>query len=286
MVRVLRSTADSLASVLFPADCRICGDPLTGFSRAPVCDSHWANLSEQTVSLCARCGESLSVADFGAGAGELCRACRLAPPPFERAVAHGLYADDLRTLLHLLKYDGLEPIAAKLGALLAARLTKVENLPSRMMVVPVPLHAHRMRERGFNQSELLARAACTAMRRLRPEWSSEIAPKALARRRATVSQTELSPHERRRNLRGVFSAPRPEQVRGRNILLVDDIYTTGATARACSAALKRAGAAHIWVATVARAQRVEFGQHPRPQPAVHARMEQDFVMWDGGNTQA
>jgi ComF family protein len=212
-------------------------------------------------------------------------------PDFERAVAHGLYTGTMRSLLHLLKYDGLEPIAAKLGALLAAKVAGIPGLPAKMLVVPVPLYASKRRERGFNQSELLARAVRESMRRIRPEWDGEpglvLAPGILMRQRATQSQAGLTLHERRRNLRGVFSVPDPEKLRGRHVLLVDDIYTTGATARACSAALKKAGAASVWVATVARAQRHEIqfvSSIVNGRISAEAPMHEDVAMWDGGKT--
>ena len=199
---------------------------------------------------------------------------------FERAVAHGLYTGTLRSLLHLLKYDGLEPVAAKLGALLAGQVAAIADLPEKMLVVPVPLYKTKRRQRGFNQSELLARAVCDAMRRLRPEWKGELAPPGMMlRKRATRSQAELSTMQRRRNLRGVFSVPNPERLRGRDVLLIDDIYTTGATARACSEALKKAGAAQIWVATVARAQRHEI--QFRAAATAETPMREDVAMWDG-----
>lgn len=283
VVRVLRSTGDSLASVLLPADCRICGEPLAVLSRVPVCDECWNNLPEQSGPLCAHCGESLNVSDFGEGAEAECRPCRLAAPEFQRAVAHGLYTGTMRALLHLLKYDGLEPVAARLGALLAAKVAAMPGLPEKMLVVPVPLYAGKRRERGFNQSELLARALRDGMRRLRPEWDGEPAPGILMRQRATQSQAGLTLHERRRNLRGVFSVSQPERLLGRDVLLVDDIYTTGATARACSAALKKAGAASVWVATVARAQRHEI-QFQASGKRMEVPMREDVAMWDGGKT--
>lgn len=288
VVRVLRSTGDSIASVLFPADCRVCGDPLAVFSRVPVCDSCWNNLPEQSGPLCSRCGESLGVSDFGDGGSQQCRVCRLAAPDFERAVAHGLYLGTMRSLLHLLKYEGLEPVAVPLGALLATKAAAIADLPAKMVVVPVPLYKGKRRERGFNQSELLARAFCHAMRRMRPEWEGQPAFNGLERTRQTASQAGLTLHERRRNLRGVFSVPKQEAVRGRDILLIDDIYTTGATARACSLALKKAGAARVWVATVARAQRheIQFVSSGIGAEVLAAElpMHEDVAMWDGGRT--
>jgi ComF family protein len=269
---------------VFPADCRICGSPLTDLTRLPVCPSCWTDLPSQVASLCSRCGEDLGVSDYGEtpDGGVLCRHCRLTPPPFEEAVAYGVYQGMLRSLLHLLKYEGLEPVAEHLGVLIAARITAVSGLPQRMLVVPVPLFNTRRRERGFNQAELLARAVVRAMRRMRPDWQGEFAPGVLARQRATESQAGLSPHQRRRNLRGAFFVLDPTRVEGQDVLLVDDIYTTGATARACSQALRRAGAARVWVATVARAQRRQVEAF---QPGVaEVAMHEDVAIWDGGTT--
>ena len=118
---------------------------------------------------------------------------------------------------------------------------------------------------------------CAVLRARRPDWKLIVTGGALERRKATLSQAGLSPHQRRANLRGVFFVPQPELIAGRDILLIDDIYTTGATARACSQVLRRAGAASVRVATVARPQREnaaspQFEQEELP-------MEQDVAFW-------
>jgi ComF family protein len=214
----------------------------------------------------------------------LCRPCRAAPPDFEKAVAHGVYQGKLRILLHLLKYDGMEPLAKRLGTLLAEQVVAIPDLPNDLVAVPVPLFGKKRRSRGFNQSELLTRGLLAALRQRRPELQIKLASALLVRRRETESQAGLDPHERRANVRGAFFVPRPEVVRGRDVLLIDDIYTTGATARACSAALRKAGAASIRVATVARAQ-MEFAPQAedlqlREPERIELPMEQDFVLWD------
>ena len=291
VARVLRSTAagalDSITSVAFPADCRVCGLPLSGFSLLPVCDSCWNDLPAQSGLLCARCGESLQ---FQAPeAALLCRICRSAEPPFDQAVAHGPYSGTLRALIHLLKYDGLEPIARRLGVLVAGQVLSIPNLPQNLLVVPVPLFRGKRRQRGFNQSERLAYSAVAALRSRRPEMRLKLVAGALIRRRATESQAGLSPHQRRMNVRGAFFVPRPAQIAGEDVLLVDDIYTTGATARACAQALRRAGAAHVWVASVARAQREEalqqteaFADQTAQLDAPEIPMEEDFARWEEG----
>jgi ComF family protein len=218
----------------------------------------------------------------------LCRPCRVVPPDFEKAVAHGVYTGKLRTLLHLLKYDGMAPLAKRLGALLAEQVVAIPDLPNDLVAVPVPLFGKKLRSRGFNQSELLARGLLGALRQRRPDLRIKLASALLVRRRATESQAGLDPHERRANVRGAFFVPRPEVVRGRNVILIDDIYTTGATARACSAALRKAGAASIRVATVARAQ-IEFAPQPedlhlREPERAELPMEEDFTFWEEGRT--
>jgi ComF family protein len=289
VVRVLRSTAagtlNSITSVIFPADCRICGLPLSGFSLLPVCDSCWNDLPTQSGTLCARCGESLEtlIPD------PLCRMCQSAPPPFEKAVAHGVYSGTLRALIHLMKYDGMEPIAKRLGALLAEQVLAVPGLPPDLLVVPVPLFAAKLRQRGFNQAETLARSAVAVLRRHRPEMRVKLVTGALSRQRATESQAGLSPHQRRMNVRGAFFVAKPAHVAECNVLLIDDIYTTGATARACSQALRRAGAAHVWVLTLARAQREpavpapEDLQDPAAVNAPEIPMHQDVAFWEEQN---
>ncbi|GGH07049.1 ComF family protein [Silvibacterium dinghuense] len=198
----------------------------------------------------------------------------------------------MRPLLHLLKYEGMEPVAVRMGDAVAARLAGETGLPARMTVVPVPLDAGRMRQRGFNQAELLARGVVRGMARRRPEWEGRLAARALRRVRATQSLAGLSPSERRRVLRGAFFVAQPQRVEGQDVLLIDDIYTTGATARACAWALKRAGAATVWVATAARAQRrdgaIRYEEASAESDApggfrepTAEEMREDAVVWRG-----
>jgi ComF family protein len=175
----------------------------------------------------------------------------------------------------------MEPVADRLGLLLACQVLTLPNTPQAMLVIPVPLFRSKRRQRGFNQAEVLARAVVKSMRGQRPEWKLTLAVGLLERRRATESQAGLTPHQRRANVRGAFFAPSPERLKGVNVLLIDDIYTTGATARACAQALRRAGAASVRVATVARAQRQEMVQ-PSAFPAVEVPMQEDVAFWDSG----
>ncbi len=187
----------------------------------------------------------------------LCRACRLAPPPFVRAVSYGVYEGRMREAVHALKYDRLHPAAKGLGGMLAQAIAQLaDEAPVAMLVIPVPLHRSKYAQRGFNQSRSLAVEALTFLRRSNPQWRLILAPGTLMRLRATATQAGLTPRQRRLNVRGAFSVSDPSQVTAQNILLVDDILTTGATARAAAQTLLQAGAASVWVATLARARRV------------------------------
>jgi ComF family protein len=152
----------------------------------------------------------------------------------------------------------MQPVARRLGTLLADSLEAVASSPDaprRMLVIPVPMHPVKQRQRGFNHAELLARSAMAELRRRHPQLGLRLESSLLKRVRVTVSQAGLTTHQRRQNLRGAFFAPLPGRLAGRHVLLIDDIYTTGATARACCRVLMNAGAASVRVATVARAQR-------------------------------
>jgi ComF family protein len=187
--------------------------------------------------------------------GLLCTPCRRAQPAFARAVAYGVYEDGLRELMHLFKYEGMRSLAEPLGVMLAeAVLSLAGQAAEDLVVIAVPLFSRGQRERGFNQSALLADAAVARMRRIRPEWRLTAAHGALRRVKPTKSQYTLSALGRRRNLVGAFAVADPTAVAGHEVLLIDDIYTTGATARACAGVLRRAGARRVWVATLARAQ--------------------------------
>jgi ComF family protein len=287
VVRVLRSTAqssvDSLSATLFPADCRVCGLPLASFTLLPVCASCWDHLPVQSGALCACCGESLAF-DPELAHETLCRPCRMTAPPFQKAVAWGVYRDELRALLHLLKYDGMHPLSKRLSVLLAEPILAIPDLPRDLTAVPVPLFGAKRRQRGFNQAEVLARGAIQVLHHRRPELRLSLAPGILVRQRATESQANLTPHQRRENVRGAFSVPRPEAIKDRHMLLIDDIYTTGATARACAQALRKAGATSVWVATVARAQK-EFSLQQTPtadRPEIP--MHDDVAFWDRKGT--
>jgi ComF family protein len=263
----VHGVATALFATFFPSDCRLCGTPLLNISRLPVCEECLSSIRPLAGGLCSICGERLSgpYALFAEGEAR-CGLCRRMEPPYVKAGAYGSYESGLRELIHLLKYDGIRPAANVLGRMLAEAIAALQPLFSvgRMVMVPVPLHARKRRQRGFNQTELVARAALKLMTAnrfaLRP---------ALERTRETQSQIGLSRHQRRENLRGAFAVTMPEAIRGREVLLVDDVFTTGTTASECARVLRRAGATKVYVATVARTLKLDArGARVEPEAAM------------------
>jgi ComF family protein len=181
----------------------------------------------------------------------------MAPPPFVRAVAYGPYQGRMKEAIHALKYDRLHAAARGLGHMLAEAIAQLaDDTPGEMLVIPVPLHRSKYAERGFNQARSLAFHALNVLRKTHPEWRLTLAPRTLMRQRATESQFGLTWRQRRLNVRGAFEVSDPDAVTLKHVLLIDDILTTGATVRAAALALAQAGAASVWVATLARATRV------------------------------
>lgn len=255
VVRVLRSPFDSLSCALLPAPCSLCGSLLPRLSSVPICDVCWSEIPRQPEYVCVRCGDELE-GPAGADRSGVCRACRLASPPFHRAVSYGVYRGRMRDAIHALKYDRLHAASAGLGRMLAQAIAELcGEASAEMLVVPVPLHPLKFAQRGFNQSRSLAAAALKFLRKSHPEWRLTLAAGTLLRQRATATQAGLTPRQRRLNVRGAFVVSDPERVTARHVLIVDDILTTGATARAAAKALMDGGAASVCVATLARAHR-------------------------------
>ena len=273
VARVLRSPMDAVSCALLPASCSLCGSPLPQLSSVPICSVCWLEFPIQTGSACARCGDVVEIPGLVTKIPSVsfCRACRLAPPPFVRAVAFGLYQGRMKAAIHALKYDRLHPAAGRLGRMLARAIAQLAGeAPIEMLVVPVPLHGARFADRGFNQARALAEQALRFLRKSHPEWRLTLASSTLMRLRATESQAGLNPRERRLNVRGAFTVSDKAAVAEKHVLLIDDILTTGATARSAALALVRAGAASVWVATLARARMVNADR-----PAFAQKQEND-----------
>ena len=229
-----------------------------------------------TGEICSTCGERLvSPFAFSTETGltetaeALCGLCRRLQPPYLKATAYGSYDSGLRELIHLLKYNQVRPAANVLGRMLAEAIEDLQPLFSsaEVLVVPVPLHGRKQRQREFNQAELIARAAVKLMAIGRFRLRADL----LERRRETKSQIGLSRHQRRENIRGAFVVAKPREVAGREVLVVDDVFTTGTTVSECARVLRRAGASKVYVATVARTLKTE-AQHALRESDAEARL--------------
>jgi ComF family protein len=248
----IRRVAESLFSVLFPSDCRICGEALLNISRLPVCPTCLQAMEPVEGKVCSICGERVlsAYAEPDDDGLTRCPVCRRLDRPFARAVAYGSYDGGLRELIHLLKYSGVRPAAGVLGRMLAETVQALQPsfAQQTVLTIPVPLYKGKRHQRGFNQAELITRAALKLLADARFQLRTDI----LARIRDTHSQIGLTSHQRRENLRGAFAVGCATEVTGREVLLVDDVYTTGTTVSECAKVLRRAGATRVWVATVAR----------------------------------
>lgn len=233
-----------LLGLVFPEDCRICGEALRDFGRVPVCrDCLRLPAPLDAAYFCVACRTPFLNA-FPLDESGRCALCRNGLRGFDAAYSFGVYDGALRELIHLLKYHGIRTLAGPL----ASRLVSAVPLGERFdVIVPVPLHWRRRWRRGYNQSALLA---CELGRRM-----GLPVVEAVRRRRATAAQTGLTRSRRRANVAGAFAPAGKPPVEGRRLLLVDDVLTTGATAAACARSLKAAGAAYVAVLTLARADR-------------------------------
>lgn len=279
LARVFFSSAGLLGAPIVPSDCLLCHSPLDCITSVPVCSACLATVRPQLEkNLCRRCATRLDADSFASGQDFLCDECRESPPKFEKVLAFGEYSGELRELVHQLKFSGIHSIAALLAARMAQTLEtqraifsdpQMEMHPQPLLVTAVPLFGPKQRSRGFNQARWLAVELSKNLRRA--GWNIREDYELLHRKRATRSQFELNLQQRRANMRGVFGpGENIEAARDANILLIDDIVTTGTTARQCAAALKKNGAAAVWVMAAARAQREDTAVWHTQERASHA----------------
>ncbi len=242
VVRAVRGATRGLADLLLPRVCVACDRPLAAHERGVVCGHCWTRLDMLPYPQCTRCGHP--------HIRHSCRWCELLPP-FVRAVRSVCWVPGGTGggIVHALKYEGWRAAADGMAGQMARLAWPADVVEERTAVVPVPLSPARARERGFNQSELIARG-------LASRWGIPVWTNALSRERNTETQTRLAPGDRLRNVAGAFdvSPSAVTRLRGAHVILVDDVVTTAATMNACAEALIERGVRILSYVTFGRAR--------------------------------
>lgn len=243
--RVLRR---ALRFVL-PDHCSICGSLLTDDPIPHFCASCWSTVASMPSPRCARCDRPFSSPMAAKHSpNRICQPCLQHPPSYTRAWSLLPYTTPLRDAICLFKYRGKVSLASSLATLMIERLPSFAPVD---VIMPVPLHPQRLRQREFNQSLLLAERVGDAL-------SLPICYTNLIRTIPSLPQTTLSQKRRRNNLRGAFAVRYPDKIRKKCVLLIDDVFTTGTTVNECAKSLRKAGSADVLVLTLGRTLDFDF----------------------------
>lgn len=236
----LRHSFRGLVSLFYPASCAACFEPIEPVEN--LCPDCAAKVARISAPFCAKCSQPF----FGAISGTFeCANCKDRALCFDAAVSVYRSRNVVRKVIHDLKYGRQMHLRHLVGRWLLQAFADARLAREKFdLIVPVPLHPARKRERGFNQAELLG---------LELQRATNIrCHSVLQRTRYTTTQTQFDRSERMENLRGAFRLRRRSDVRGLRMLLVDDVLTTGSTLSECASVLKKAGAASVFAATAAR----------------------------------
>jgi ComF family protein len=235
MRKILKRLCYSAVNVVFPLRCIICGDDINQYETIPVCREHRGKIILIKQPFCDLCGRQM----FSAKSMEvICPSCRGRKWHFDRAFSATIYTDEMKQLVHFYKYRMRHYMAEPFAELMTEFMQRHIDYQEIDFVVPVPLHWRRYMFRGFNQ-------AYEMIRYLIKRFPLRVSRGNLRRTRHTLPQVNLTPDERRENIKGAFKVIRPEEFRGKSILLVDDVFTTGSTMDECAGTLKEAGAEEV-----------------------------------------
>jgi len=238
---------EGILNFVFPLDCKICEKPIRESKGYSICKDCFKTIELIEHPYCIKCGKPLLLTDFFIQNREiLCLDCKRKKYPFEFSRSMGIYNKVLKKCIHLFKYYGEKKLAEPLGKLMVNYLLKNNEFEKKLdLIIPVPLHKNDFRKRGFNQSILLGRV-------IGNYFSIPVGEKVLIKKKLTPFQVNLSKKEREKNILKAFSVEKPEEIKGKNILILDDVFTTGSTVAECAKELKEARANKIYVLTLAR----------------------------------
>lgn len=245
----MRKLFAAFLQVLFPTPCLVCQVPLEFPANAMICGRCWGRVRPPKEPLCPRCGCPFpSPYALAHSPNHLCGTCRGRKTHFSLARAASIYEEEgvMRKVILAFKYGRKVMLGRPLGEFMAQAAYGRIDVAAYDCLVPVPLHPERERERGFNQSSILAEA-------LSRRFGTPVEGKALVRAQPTGPQ-EGDRKTRETNVRGAFQVLRPERVKDKRVLLIDDVYTTGATVNECASVLMKAGAREVAVYTLARVE--------------------------------
>ena len=238
---MLTNPLKSFVRLLFPPICHLCKEFIFDAGEVRLCNECLAKAPPLVSPLCSCCGHPFS----GAGKDHPCGLCITDPPPFSAARAALLYEGSTKEMIHQFKYGKRVMLRRPLGLLAVSCLNAFAVEFKADLILPVPLHTRRLRERGFNQAILLGEI-------FSKKWGVALSRNNLKRIRWTEPQVNLGAAERAANVRGAFAVTSEKEIAGKRVILVDDVYTTGSTAKECSRILMKSGAAVVAVLTVAR----------------------------------
>jgi ComF family protein len=246
MTAVLKNALDVLAYLVFPLPCGGCGRPAGPIFSGSFCRTCLGTLQPLAPPFCSICGLPIQVLTPMTSGPVICGPCRTAPPAYQALRAFGAYEGVLRAMIHRFKYGGIEPAGRMIGRLMADHFRCLARDQAIDWIVPVPLHRKKEKARGFNQAAYLARVLASSRCLKRPLKG------VLVKTRETAPQSGLDRRARRKNVRRAFALKKQHAVRGRRILLIDDVMTTGATIEECAHVLLAGGARSVRVLTAAR----------------------------------
>ncbi len=234
---VLREMFETAIVFLYPAKCRVCDDFLGVASMPYICTDCWQDVQYLEPPWCDICGTP--------DVNGLCDACATSPPRYGQLRTVAVYQTTLQQAIHLFKFEKKKVFARHLIHLINAHIPVDCDVATYDFILPIPIHKKRLRERGFNQATLLADGIAKAV-------GVPVLTNTLVRKRHTVAQSSLDKEARQENIVGAFDVLEPDTIRGKRLLVIDDVFTTGATIREAVSELWTADPAEVDVLTLAR----------------------------------